>query len=271
MRSPTSALPVSEAVALGVLHGPAELVPISSSGHVALVPWLLGWDYAELDRELRKAFEVALHAGTAAALLISLRSEVGSVLRGLRPRLIALVGLSSAPPAFIGLALERPIERSLGTPPTIAAGLLLGGLAMALADRVPQARSIEDAGARDAMWLGIAQASALFPGMSRNGATLAAARWRGFSREAANRLSRHVALPVIAGAALLKGVRIRRRGVPAELTAPFAAGAAAAFISTLGSSRLIRVLERDRSLVPYAAYRMALGAAVLRRLTARRG
>ena len=77
------ALPLRHAVALGALHGPAELLPISSSGHVTLVPWLAGWPYPELDPELRKAFEIALHAGTAAALLIGLRGEVAGAVRGL--------------------------------------------------------------------------------------------------------------------------------------------------------------------------------------------
>ena len=101
----------------------------------------------------------------------------------------------------------------------------------------------------------MAQACALVPGVSRNGATLAAARMRRFTRQDANRLSRHVALPVIAGATLLKGVRLRRRGLPRDAWAPFLAGAGASFLSTLSSTWLIRQVERDRSLLPYAAYR----------------
>ena len=89
-----------------MLHGPAELLPISSSGHVALVPWLLDWDYVELDSELRKSFEVALHAGTAAALLITLRDEVDEAVRGLSVRRIVLIGLSFVPPAVVGLGLN---------------------------------------------------------------------------------------------------------------------------------------------------------------------
>src|SRR5207245_3935521 len=127
-------------------------------------------------------------------------------------------------------------------------GLRGGALAMAWADRTPQARDSMDAGMRDALWLGLAQASALIPGVSRNGATLAAARRRGFTREAANRLSRHVALPVIAGATLLKSVRLKRRGLPPGTALPFAAGAGASFASTLGSTWLIAQVERDRSL-----------------------
>lgn len=263
-------LSVGQALALGALHGPAELLPISSSGHVALIPWLLDWDYHQLDDELRKSFEVALHAGTAGALLIVLRREVGDAVQRLDARRLSLIALSFAPPALAGYTLERPIEARLGTPPTIAAGLLGGALLMACADRSAQVRRHEDAGALDALWLGAAQALALIPGVSRNGATLAAARLRRFTREDANRLSRHVALPVIAGATVLKAVRLRRRGVPAGMAMPFAAGAAASFSSTLGSTWLIRQVERDRSLLPYALYRAALATVVVRRLWTRR-
>ena len=270
MPAPDRLPPLREAVALGILHGPAELLPISSSGHVALVPWLLDWRYTELDPELRKSFEVALHAGTAAALLITLRVEVAEAFGDMSPRLLALIALSFIPPAAIGYRCERPIEEHLGTPVTIAAGLLAGSAFMAWADRAPQARGRDQAGFLDALLLGLAQACALIPGVSRNGATLAAARSRGFTREEANRLSRHVALPIIAGATLLKGVRLRRRGLTAGTGVPFAAGAAGSFVSTLGSTWLIRQVERDRSLLPYAAYRAALAAVVLRRLASSR-
>lgn len=254
------------ALALGALHGPAELLPISSSGHIALIPWLLGWDREYADPELRKAFEVALHAGTAAALLITLRGEVRDAVSGMRPRVAFHIALSFAPPALAGYTLERPIEGHLGTPATIAGGLVCGSVAMGWADRFPQARSSRDAGWQDALWLGLAQACALVPGVSRNGATLAAARRRGFTRADANRLSRHVALPVIAGATALKTVRLAKRGLPPGTAGPFAAGAAASFVSTLGSTWLIRQVERDRSLVPYAAYRLALAGVVVHRL-----
>jgi undecaprenyl-diphosphatase len=269
-------LPVWQAVALGALHGPAELLPISSSGHIAVVPWLLGWDYGQLDDELRKSFEVALHTGTAAALLITLRREVDEAVRGLNPRRVWLIALSFAPPAVVGYALERSIERHFGTPPTVAAGLVAGAVAMALADRSPQTRAHDQAGALDALWLGVAQACSLIPGVSRNGATLAAARMRRFTRVDANRLSRHAALPVIAGATVLKGWRLHRRGAPSGSAVPhpldasgfpfLAAGAGAAFVSTLASTRLIQALERDSSLLPYAIYRIALAAVIGRRV-----
>jgi len=265
MRRPD--LPLSQALALGLLHGPAELLPISSSGHTELVPWLLGWSYADLDAELRKSFEVALHTGTAAALLLALRDEVGETVVGFDLRTAALIAGSFAPPAVVGLVFERPIERRLGGPGSIALGLALGSLAMLWADRRGgSSRERGDAGLADALWLGVAQASALMPGMSRNGMTLAAARLRGFGRADANQLSRHVALPVIAGATLLKGTRLVKRGLPAGLQRAFAVGAGASFVSTFGSTWLIRHVERGRSPLPYALYRSALAGAVVRRL-----
>lgn len=266
MAAASAELPVWQAVALGALHGPAELLPISSSGHIAVVPWLAGWDASRLDDELRKSFEVALHAGTAAALLITQRREVAEAVGGFSPRRGLLIALSFAPPALVGYCFERTIEGRFGTPPTVAAGLFAGAVAMALADRAPQERRHAEAGPVDAVCLGLAQACALIPGVSRNGATLAAARMRRFARVDANRLSRHAALPVIAGATLLKGARLYRRGLAGGAALPFAAGAGAAFVSTLGSARLIQALERDSSLLPYALYRIALATLIARRL-----
>lgn len=264
---PAQALPVRHAALLGLLHGPAELLPISSSGHTELVPWLLGWPYAELDPELRKAFGVALHAGTAAGLLIALRGEVGEAARGLDRRRVTLIALSFLPPAVVGLRFERTIEERLGTPGSIAAGLVLGSVLMVVADRVgPQTRARDEAGAVDALALGIGQAAALIPGVSRNGASLAAVRLRGFRRNDANALSRHVALPVIVGASVLKGVRLARRGLPPEVAAAFVVGTGASFASTLASAWIVRKVERDRSPMPYAVYRVALAAVVAARL-----
>ncbi len=256
-----------DALALGLLHGPAELLPISSSGHVVVVPWLCGWPYSRLDGELRKAFEVALHAGTAVALLVGRRDEVGEAARALDRRRVQLVVLSFLPPAIAGYVLERPIEQRLGTPATVAFGLVIGSVAMALSDAAGAgARRREDAGATDALCLGLAQACALMPGVSRNGATLAAARARGFAREDSSVLSRHCALPIILGATLLKGTRLARRGLPAGTACAFAAGIVASFATTLASVKVVRSIDRGNSLLPYAAYRVGLAAVVAARL-----
>lgn len=263
----TSELGVARALALGLVHGPAELLPISSSGHITLIPWLLGWDYETLEPELRKSFEVALHAGTAAALLITLREEVADAMRSATPRLACLIGLSFIPPAVAGYLLEEPIERRLGRPAPVAGGLILGSLVMLAADRSPGRRSRDEATVADALWLGLGQASALVPGVSRNGATMAAARRRGFTRPEAAVLSRHVALPIIAAAAAHRLAWGRPSPRPRGEQAALAAGTLASFISTLASTWIIGRVEGDRSLTPYAAYRLGLAGLVAWRLT----
>ena len=258
-------------MALGAIQGPTELLPVSSSAHISLVPWLAGWGWLEEDPEARKSFEVALHAGTAAALLIGLRREIAAELTAFDRRRAAVIALSFLPPAAAGLGLERRIERYGGTPPATAAGLAAGALAMVAADRAPQLRGEGDANALDGLALGVAQAAALWPGVSRNGATLTLARARRFDRAHANRLSRTVALPVIVGAVALKGTRLARRGVAPGTAGTLALGAAASFASTLASQRLIGMVERDRALWPYAAYRTGLAALVARRWLRERG
>jgi undecaprenyl-diphosphatase len=234
---------------------------VSSSGHLVLIPALLGWRYGELDAELRKSFEVALHAGTALALLIGLRREVAEVIRELNARRLARHALEMLPPAAGALVFERSIEERLGAPRRVAAAQVVAGVALAAADRSPARRAREAAGLADGLAIGLAQATALAPGVSRNGATLTAARLLRFERPAANRLSRHAALPIILAATGLKGYRLARRGLPAGMAAPFGAGLAAAFTSTLAASRLVGRMDAAPSYLPFAAYRVALGVA----------
>ncbi|MBA3865703.1 MAG: undecaprenyl-diphosphate phosphatase [Solirubrobacterales bacterium] len=259
-------LPVARALALGVIQGPAELLPVSSSAHIVLVPWLAGWDWETIDPELRKSFEVALHTGAAAALLIGQRQLIREELRAFDGRRALLLALSFLPAAIVGYTLERPIEQRLGGPRATSYGLLAGAAAMLAGDTRPQLRGRGEATAADGLALGVAQATALAPGVSRNGITLAAARWRGFSRDQANLLSRTIALPIIVGATALKGSRLATRGASPELRRSLAIGAGASFASTLASQRLIGLVERDRALWPYAAYRAALAVAVLVKL-----
>jgi undecaprenyl-diphosphatase len=262
-------IPTRRALVLGIVQGPAELLPVSSSAHIVLLPWLAGWDWERIDPEVRKSFEVALHAGAATALLIGQRELIAEELRELDLRGMVVLALSFLPAAVVGYRLERPIERHLGGPRATALGLLAGAAAMLAGDTRPQLRGRGEAGAADGLVLGVAQAAALAPGVSRNGITLAAARWRRFSRDQANLLSRTIALPIIVGATALKGVRLARRGASLELRRSMALGVAASFASTLASQRLIKLVERDRALWPYAAYRAGLAAAVLAKLRGR--
>jgi undecaprenyl-diphosphatase len=252
MRPSPPRLPLAHAVALGALHGPAELVPVSSSAHVALIPQLLGWPSARLDDDLRKAFEVALHAGTLGGLLVLVP----------RPG-VAWAIVATAPAAVVGFVLERPIERRLGGVKATAAGLVLGSAVMLAADRAGSGtRRADEATLADAAVLGLAQACALWPGISRLGLTLSAARLRGFDREAAFDLGRRAGLPVIAGATGLKAWRLVRNPPAPEVRAAFAAGMGAALASTLAAAPL----RRTTSVAAPAAERIALAAAALRRL-----
>ncbi len=307
-------LSLGEALVLGVLQGPTELLPVSSSAHTTLVPWLTGRPYSRLDPQLRKAFEVALHAGAGLALALDMRAELGSEIRELDRRRAVVIALSLMPPALCGYAFEDAIERRLGGPRSIAAGLLAGAIAMVIADaharagarvghredaallgrddapaerwredpgRPPQdpgrpgadpGRPREDARPWDGLALGLAQAAALAPGVSRSGAAFTAARARGFSRADAVSLSWHVALPVIVGASALKGWRLTRAQahgsrLPEDARRQLLVGGISAFASTLASaSALRRPALSGRSPLPWAVYRGALAVAAMRRL-----
>jgi undecaprenyl-diphosphatase len=264
-----AALKPRHALVLGLVQGPTELLPVSSSAHTTLIPLLLGWRYDELDGELRKSFEVALHAGASVALALDMRRELLDAARRLDRQRLGVVALSLAPAALAGLGLRPLIARRLGGPRAITGGLIGGSAAMALAEAAfaRGERTHDDARAADGAALGLAQAVALAPGVSRYGATLAVARARGFSRRDAQTLSWHAALPVMLGASALEGVRLARRPPPPGTAPPLAVGAAAALVSTSLSARLLRRPARAlRSLLPSAAYRVLLAALVLARL-----
>ncbi|HLM86198.1 MAG TPA: undecaprenyl-diphosphate phosphatase [Solirubrobacteraceae bacterium] len=290
MRSPDGALAPAHAIALGLLQGPTELLPVSSSAHTTLLAWFARWPYARLDGGRRKSFEVVLHTGAGLALALSMRRELLREAAHLDRRRMGVVALSLAPAALAGYALGGTIERRLGGPRSIAAGLAVGAVAMAAADsratdaitaegtqagagqgrsRHDEGRPFEDARARDGLALGLAQAAALMPGVSRNGATLTVARARGFSRAGAQALSWHAGLPVIFGASALKAVRLRQTGLSREGRLTLALGAGSAFLSTLASARMLeRQLREGQSLLPSSLYRCALAALVLARVRA---
>ncbi len=272
MRRPEQALALRHALALGLLQGPTELLPISSSAHTTLLAWFAGWPYADLNGEQRKSFEVALHAGAGLALAIDMRAELARAAGQLDGRRAVALALALGPPALAGYLLQAPIERRLGGPRSIAAGLVVGAIVMVLADghagtASRGARRCTDVGPADGLALGLAQACALVPGVSRNGATLAAARARGFARADAQRLSWRAALPVMLGASLLKGRRLAGDAGPRGVRAAAGLGGAAAFVSTLASARrLRRESPVNRSLAPYALYRCLLAGLVVGRL-----
>jgi len=234
------------------MQGPAELLPVSSSGHLVLAPALLGWPYSGLDADVRKAFEVALHAGAGVALAWLMREAVVEDVRDPVGTFVL-----AAPAAVAALAFEDGIEQRASDPRVAAYAQIGSGVALALADRPWPQRPAK-------LGVGVAQALALVPGVSRNGATLTAGRLLGLSRTEAARMSWRAGLPVIGGAVALKSLRLAQRGLPPDLRLPFAAGAGAAFGSTLAAAPLARLVER--SWAPLGAYRVALGATALRHL-----
>lgn len=234
MRRPSPQTSSAEAALLGLLHGPAELLPVSSSAHMAIIG-------VEVDQSLA----VALHAGTALALLDRASRD---------PVLLLGAGAVSLGGALL---LGEAAERRLASPRAIAAGMLAGSAAMVAADRGPQTRS-SPGGWGDALALGAAQVAALWPGVSRNGATLAAGRLRGLDRRAADRASFGVGVPTMIGAAAFSARRQAAQRV-------HAVAAASALASTLVARAVVR---RSGPLWPLAAYRT--GVALLLLGTSRR-
>lgn len=245
-----------------------ELVPVSSSSHLALVSAFLRWPYESADPELRKAFEVACHGAAAAALVLVRRDEVRRELRHLNVRRTAELCLTVAPAACVAVACRRPLIHRFGTVSALAVAQMVSGALLAAADLRPEHRTQSELGPSDYAALGIAQALALAPGVSRSGATLTAARLLGLNRSAARRVSEQIALPIIAAAAAFKGFGVLRRSLPPETHPAFAAGGCLAFCGALCAQRTGGLAERRRAYLALGCYRLALGTVSL--VTARR-
>jgi undecaprenyl-diphosphatase len=269
-------VPILHAIVLGLVQGLSEFLPISSSGHLILVPWLFGWDDFDGDQSVKKAFDVALHIGTLIAVVAYFRRDIVTyvregvllVVRRERPttvdgRIAWLLVLATVPAALIGAAFEEQIDERLGEPWIIAVSLIVFGVVLWWADRLAGHRKLEQFTARDAIVVGAAQALALNPGTSRSGITITAARRIGFDRDAAARLSFLMSLPVILGAIVLKIGRLIADGIPDGLLAPMLVGIATSAVSgwaaVWGTMRLIRT----RSFTPFVVYRIAAGVVVL--------
>ncbi|MGI9052743.1 MAG: undecaprenyl-diphosphate phosphatase [Ilumatobacteraceae bacterium] len=268
-------MPIVHALVLGLVQGFSEFLPISSSGHLLLVPYLFGWnDFNSESTE--KAFDVALHIGTVVAAIAYFRRDLAVYLRdGWRAvfdrqhrattegRVAWLLLLSTVPAALVGAAFESQIDEQLGTPTIIAVSLILGGLLLALADRATGRRKVENYAVRDALVVGAAQALALNPGTSRSGITITAGRFLGFDRDAAARVSFLMMIPVTLGAVLLKGVGLASDGIPEGLAVPMIVGIVtsgiAGWIAVWGTLRLVRTY----SFTPFVIYRVVLGVTVL--------
>ena len=268
-------MPILHAIILGLVQGLSEFLPISSSGHLVLVPWLFGWnDFGS--PAIEKAFDTALHLGTLLAVLFYLRQElVGYVREGVRVIIApkradkqmgrrAWLFVASAIPAGVAGAIgEDWVTEKLGKPVMVAVSLIVFGLVLLWADRLAGERDEDSFSTRDAVLIGIAQVIALNPGTSRSGITITAARKFGFSRDAAARVSFLMSVPVIGGAVLFKLAKLAKDGVPDGLMTPMIVGIIAAGISGWFAMWGMMRMLRSRNFNGFVIYRVLIGTGVL--------
>jgi undecaprenyl-diphosphatase len=277
-------MPLYQAIVLAIVQGLTEFLPISSTAHLWLVPWLLGWKDPGL------TFDVALHAGTLVAVLAYFwrywvemaRMAVGlgaggaalpdagtarhSAHTDLRqnPRLLWYLVIATIPAALAGWRFEHAAEEQLRSPIIIGTALLVIGLFMWAGDLLgKRERDLGHVGFLDSFLVGMAQALAVIPGVSRSGVTMTAGLFRRMKRETAARFSFLLSTPIIAGAALKKGLEIRHAGLSHDMRLPFLCGAlVSALVGYLVIAVLIRFLER-RTFKLFVVYRIAVGVIVL--------
>ena len=259
------------AAILGALQGLTEILPISSSAHLILVPRLFAWPESGL------TFDVALHVGTMLALCIYFWRDIleltDSFFRYLgnreaasqADRLPLHIIVATVPAAVAGKTLEGPIEELFRHSPAIIALLLIGfGLILAIAEyRGARRYDLGRITMGAAIAIGLAQCLALIPGVSRSGITITAALLLGFRRDAATRFSFLLSLPIVAGAGLLKLGHLARHGIPAGETGPLLIGiATSALFGYLSIAFLLRYVQ-SRTFSPFVWYRLLAGAGVL--------
>ena len=262
---------ILRAIALGIVQGLTEFFPVSSSGHLILTRELFGWEFRD-DLTL----DVALHLGTTVAIVAFFWRqwvEFGRSARiclfrrrDARPEhrrslsLLILLVFGSLPVAIVGITLGDFIEHEVRSPVVVAAMLILFAVVLFVAERFgQQMRSVESAGWRDIVQIGLAQAIALVPGVSRSGVTISAGLGLGFKRAEAARLSFLLATPAIVGAGLLEIGQAVRAGVPSADVDAIAFGVLASAVAGWLSIIFLLRLVQGRSYLPFVVYRIFVG------------
>ena len=272
-------LSIFQAIVLGVVQGLTEFAPVSSSGHLILVPWLFKWCIvAPANETLNKTFDVALHMGTFVGAVVYFwqdilrylaawgRSIAHRSIRSTDERLAWALVIGTIPGAIAGAAGEDFIDKKLGQPWLIAVMLAVFGIVLYVVDRrARQTRDINDVTLGDAVFIGLAQAVALQPGVSRSGVTITAARGAGIKREDAARFSFLLSLPIIGGAGLYKGLKLLTGSehIPSGFGGAFAAGVIASAISGFVVIWFLLAYLRRRDFAPFVVYRILAAAFVL--------
>ncbi|HEY7731102.1 MAG TPA: undecaprenyl-diphosphate phosphatase [Gaiellaceae bacterium] len=269
-------LPNWQALVLGLVQGATELLPISSSGHLILVPWLGEWTYLEENDAFNQTFDVALHLGTLVAVAAYFWDDIvrlvvawlGTLrtrrLRTADERIAWFVAVATVPAAVIGALGENWIAEHLGEPWQIA--IFLGGFAILLwiADRTPPSRTMGDLSLHQAVTVGFAQSLALMPGVSRSGITITAGRFLGLDRDSAARFSFLLLLPITFGAVLWKGVTdILLADLPDGMAGPFTVGVLASLASGLVAILGLLDYVRRHTYSVFVVYRLAVAAIIL--------
>ncbi len=266
-----------QAILLGIAQGLTEFLPVSSSGHLQIIPWLGEWDTFEGKDDLKRAFDVALHLGTLVGLLVCLRREVWVLIRDgmawlLRPHaeLTAqgrqgwLLVLATVPAAVVGVLLSSVLDRLDDEVWLTGVLLIVFGVFLWRADRRGGKRTAASLGVRDALMLGLAQACSLQPGVSRSGVIITAGRLLDFGREAATRLAMLMSVLVVAGAGLFAFIDIGGwGGVPGDAQAAFLWGTLASAVTGFLAVKGLLAVVRTRSFGPFVLYRVMLGLLVL--------
>jgi undecaprenyl-diphosphatase len=267
-------MPIWHALVLGIVQGLTEFLPISSSGHLILVPWLFGWNDFGSDPSIEKAFDVALHLGTLIAvvgyfwsdLVVYARDGIVAVRR--RPastegRIAWLIVLATLPALVVGAIFSDTIDEHLGKPWIIAISMIVFALLLGWADTLPGRRKMEEMQAPNAALIGAAQVLALNPGTSRSGITITAGRWERFDRPSATRFSFLLSVPITAGAVVFKLGSLVKDGIPNGMLVPMIVGIIAAGVSGwLAIAALLKYVQ-TKSFRPFVIYRVIVGIVVL--------
>lgn len=265
-----------QALVLGLVQGLTELLPISSSGHLILVPWLADWRYLEEHPDFNKTFDVALHLGTLVAVVAYFRHDllrlVAAWVRSVRARAARdvdervawLVVVATIPAVIVGAAGENFIEDHLGEPWQIALALAFFAGVLWLADRTEQRRDMSSLSYREGLAIGLAQVLSLMPGVSRSGITISAGRFLALDRESAARFSFLLLVPVTLGAVLWKGLTdVVLADLPPGSGGPFVVGTLAAAASGFVAIDLLLGYVRRHDYTPFVIYRLILAALIV--------
>jgi undecaprenyl-diphosphatase len=265
-----------QALVLGITQGATELLPISSSGHLILVPWVANWHYLEAHESFNKTFDVALHLGTLVAVVLYFWSDivryvvawVGSVRRRsvetTDERIAWAVAAATIPAAIAGAAGESAIEKHLGDPWQIAITLAVFGILLWVADRLPERRHLDGIGVRNGFLIGLAQVLALIPGVSRSGITITASRAWQLDRDSAARFSFLLLVPVVLGAVVFKGTKdVILNPLPPGSTGPFIVGMLASVAVGLAAIQALLGYLRRHDYTIFVVYRIALAIVIV--------